>query len=208
MPDPIRLAVLASGGGSTLQNLIDRIAAGRLAAAIALVIAGRPEIGAADRARAAGLPVEVIDARGFADVDAFSDRVFGAVRAADASLVCLAGWLRLLRVPPDFAGRVLNIHPALLPAFGGRGMYGRRVHEAVIAHGCRLSGCTVHVVDDAYDNGPIILQRACPVAPDDTPESLARRVFCLECDAYPEAIELFRAGRLRVEGRRVVIAPA
>ena len=125
----------------------------------------------------------------FADVAAFSEHVFEVCDAAGVDLVCLAGWLQLLQIPPRWAGRGLNIHPALLPKFGGQGMYGRRVHEAVLAAGERESGCTVHVVTDAYDAGPIVLQRRCPVLPGDTPDTLAARVFAQECEAYPEAIK-------------------
>jgi folate-dependent phosphoribosylglycinamide formyltransferase PurN len=114
----------------------------------------------------------------------------------------MAGFLQLLRIPDDFAGRVLNIHPALLPAFGGQGMYGRRVHKAVLAAGVKESGCTVHVADNEYDHGPIVLQRTVEVRPDDTPEALADRVFAAECEAYPEAIRLFAEGKLRLDGRR------
>jgi phosphoribosylglycinamide formyltransferase-1 len=132
--------------------------------------------------------------------------VFARCDDARADLVCLAGWLSLLALPASYQGRVMNIHPALLPGFGGKGMYGHNVHAAVLAHGCRVSGCTVHFVDERYDNGPIIVQRTCPVLDDDTPDTLAHRVFEEEKIAYPEAIRLFQEGRLRVEGRRVRIA--
>ena len=151
----------------------------------------------------------VVERDQFDSVEAFSAQVLKLIDDAGADLVVLGGWLSLLRIPPAYAGRVINIHPALLPAFGGKGMYGRRVHAAVIEHGCKLSGCTVHLVDDQYDNGPIVLQRACPVLDDDTPETLAARVFEEEKVAYPEAIRLFQQGRLKVEGRRVrVVEPA
>jgi phosphoribosylglycinamide formyltransferase-1 len=136
-------------------------------------------------------------------VSSFQERVWDAVRSHEPDLVCLAGWLHLVPIPDDFRHRVLNIHPALLPAFGGKGMYGRHVHEAVLAYGAKVSGCTVHFADNEYDHGPIVLQRVVPVLDDDTPETLAERVFEQECLAYPEAIRLFAAGRLRVEGRRV-----
>jgi phosphoribosylglycinamide formyltransferase-1 len=120
-------------------------------------------------------------------------------------LVCLAGFLQLISIPEDFQGRVMNIHPALIPAFCGKGFYGHHVHEAVLAYGVKITGCTVHFCDNQYDHGPIILQRAVPVLDDDTPDSLAARVFQQECEAYPEAIRLFAEGRLRIEGRRVRI---
>ena len=203
---PIRLAVCASGGGTTLQNLVDRIDAGRLAAEVVQVIASRPDIGAVARAEAAGLPVAVEPRRG-RSVAAHSAAIFDRVRAAGADLVVLGGFLSLLQVPGDFRGRVLNVHPSLIPAFSGKGFHGRHVHEAAIAWGVKLSGCTVHFVDDTYDTGPIIFQVPVPVLATDTPEALAARVFEAECEALPGAIALFAAGKLRIEGRRVVILP-
>jgi phosphoribosylglycinamide formyltransferase 1 len=203
MDRPIRLAVLLSGGGTTLQNLIDRIADGRLAARIVQVISSRPDAFGVERAKRAGLPVEAVVRKSFPDVVAYGARVFDLCRASGADLVCMAGFLQLVPVPPDFTRRVMNIHPALLPAFGGKGMYGRHVHEAVLAYGAKVSGCTVHFVDQEYDHGPVILQRAVEVKDDDSPESLSARVFAEECEAYPEAIRLFAEGRLRVDGRHV-----
>src|SRR4051812_39654995 len=200
---PLNLAVLVSGSGTTLQNFIDRIAARELDARIKLVIGSKPDLLGVTRAREAKLPTEVIDRKSCADVAAFSRRVFESIDRAGVDLVCLAGWLCLLDNPDRWSGRMMNIHPALLPSFGGRGMYGRRVHQAVIDHGCKVSGCTVHFVDASYDTGPIILQRTCPVLDDDTPETLAKRVFEEEKLAYSEAIRLFAEGRLRIEGCRV-----
>ena len=185
---PPKLAVLISGGGTTLANLIARTADGTLDATIEVVIASRPGVGGIDKATAAGLPTYVAARAAFADVAAFSDHVFSVCEAAEVDLVCLAGWLSLLKIPPDWTGRVLNIHPALLPKYGGQGMYGRRVHEAVLAAGEAESGCTVHVVTDEYDAGPVVVQRRCPVLPGDTADTLAQRVFEQECTAYPEAI--------------------
>jgi len=205
-PPPIKLAVLASGGGTTLQNLLDRIADKRLNARIVSVVVSRHDAQAVARARSARLPTEVIPPAAFGDIAAFSERIFQTCEQAGAELVCCAGWLSLLRIPDRWFGKVMNIHPALLPSFGGKGMYGQRVHEAVLAHGSKVSGCTVHFVDNTYDTGPIILQRACPVHEEDTPQSLAARVFDLEKGAYPDAIRLYQQGRLRIEGRRVRIA--
>ena len=184
---PCRLAVLLSGAGRTLANLLDWIAAGRLAASIDLVIASRGDVGGVGIATRSGVPVRVLPPAG-RPIDAWSDDVFAACRGAGVDLVVLAGFLHLLRIPADFTGRVINIHPSLLPAFGGRGFHGMHVHRAVLARGCTISGCTVHVVDDAYDHGDILLQRTVPVLPDDTPESLAARVFAAECRALPLAI--------------------
>lgn len=198
--------MLVSGGGTTLQNLLDEIRAGRLNAEIPLVVGSRPELVGLQRAAKAGIRSVVVDRRTYPDCADFSRRVFGLCADGNVDLVCLAGWLCLLDLPNHFLGKVMNIHPALLPSFGGRGMYGRKVHEAVLAHGCKLSGCTVHFVDNTYDTGPIILQRACPVLDDDTPETLGHRVFEEEKIAYPEAIRLFQQGRLKLEGRRVRVS--
>jgi formyltetrahydrofolate-dependent phosphoribosylglycinamide formyltransferase len=206
MPLPLKLAVLASGSGTTLQNFIDQIAAKKLDARIELVIASKPGLVALDRARKANIRAEVVERKSFSDLPSFSHRVFESIDKANVDLVCLAGWLCLLDLPEKWVGRVMNIHPALLPSFGGQGMYGRRVHQAVLDHGCKVSGCTVHFVDNTYDNGPIVLQRSCPVFDDDTPETLAHRVFEEETIAYPEAIRLFAQGRLHIEGRRVRIS--
>ena len=199
----IRLAVLISGSGTTLQNLLDEIAAGRLNAKIAVVVASRPGLVGTERAVKAGVPSAVVNRKEFGSVADFSREVFRHIDAAQTDLVCLAGWLCLLDLPERYAHKAMNIHPALLPSFGGKGMYGAKVHEAVIDHGCKVSGCSVHFVDSTYDTGPIILQRTCPVLDDDTPQALAHRVFEEEKIAYPEAIRLFQEGRLRVEGRRV-----
>jgi phosphoribosylglycinamide formyltransferase-1 len=205
--DPIKLVVLVSGSGTTLQNLIDRIASRELHAEIPIVIGSRPGLIGLERARNVGLRCEVVDRKEYADCAQFSRRVFEWADEARVDLICLAGWLCLLDLPERYRGRVMNIHPALLPAFGGKGMYGRKVHEAVLAHGCKVSGCTVHFVDGAYDTGPIILQRTCPVLEDDTPEKLAHRVFEEEKIAYPQAIGLFQQDRLKIEGRRVRVLP-
>ncbi len=150
-----------------------------------------------------GIPCCEIDFR--ARRQGFSEEIAAEVDRAAVDLVVLAGFLRPYRFPPSQAGRILNIHPALLPAFGGKGLYGDRVHEAVIRSGARFSGCTVHFVTEEYDSGPIILQRVVPVLPDDTPHSLADRVFAEECLAYPEAIRLYAEGRLEVRDGRVWI---
>lgn len=184
----LRLACLISGGGRTVLNLADRIADGTLHASIELVIASRSDIAGVERARARGLNVEVVARKAFADENAMHDRIGLLLREHRIDLVCLCGYLRWIRVDPDFRGRVINIHPALLPEFGGPGMHGHHVHEAVLAAGRTVSGCTVHFVDDLYDHGRIILQRHCPVLPGDTPDTLAARVFEQECIAYPEAI--------------------
>jgi phosphoribosylglycinamide formyltransferase-1 len=182
--------VLISGGGTTLQNLIDRIGDGTLHAHIVQVISSKAEVRGNQRALDAGIPLEVIARKSFPSTEAFSERLFESIRRSGAELVCLAGFLQLLRIPSDFTRRVINIHPSLLPAFGGKGMYGHHVHEAVLKSGAKESGCTVHFVDDLYDHGEIILQNRVAVLANDTPETLAARVFEQECLAYVEAIGL------------------
>lgn len=204
---PVRLAVLISGSGRTLQNLHDRIRAGTLLARIEVVVSSRPDVLGVERARNLGVPVVVVDRREYADVEGFSRAVWSALEPHRPDLVVLAGFLCYLPIPPAYRERVLNIHPALLPEFGGKGYYGERVHRAVLRAGAKESGCTVHLVDDVYDHGPIVLQRRVPVLAGDTPESLAERVFAAECIAYPEAIALFAAGRVHLEGGQVRILP-
>ncbi len=206
--EPLRLAVLISGGGTTLANLADAINRGELPAQISAVISSNDRAYGLKRAGKLDLPAFVVPRKRSKSPGEFSDLVFGLVRDAQAELVCLAGFLSLLVIPDDYAHRVINIHPALLPSFGGKGMYGRRVHEAVLAAGCKVSGCTVHLCDQTYDTGPIIVQRCCQVREDDTPETLAARVFEQECIAYPQAIRLFAEGRVRLDGRRVQILDA
>jgi phosphoribosylglycinamide formyltransferase-1 len=226
MAKPFRLVALISGGGTTLQNLIDRISAGRLAVEIAGVVSSRADAFGVERAKKAGVPVRLEEKgrRGegvkgsdsdplspsplhpFTPSPPFHERVWNAVRQFAPDLVVFAGWLHLLPIPADFRHRVLNIHPALLPAFGGKGMYGHHVHEAVLAYGAKVSGCTVHFADDTYDTGPIVVQKCVPVKEGDDPDTLAARVFQAECEAYPEAIELIATGRVTVQGRRVVIS--
>ena len=203
---PIRLAVCVSGGGTTLQNLLDRIGDGRLKAEVVRVVASRSGIGAIARAEKAGVPVSV-EPRGKHPLDEFGAAVFDPIRRSGADLVILGGFLNLLPIPADYAGRVINIHPSLIPAFSGKGYHGRAVHQAAIDSGVKLSGCTVHFADDTYDTGPIIFQIPVPVLNDDTAETLAARVFEAECEALPEAIELYAAGLLRIVGRRVRILP-
>jgi formyltetrahydrofolate-dependent phosphoribosylglycinamide formyltransferase len=199
----LRLAVLISGGGRTMLNLLEAIQRGELNAEVSLVISSLSAVAGVERARQAGLPLKIVRKKDCADLDAFSRRLVEELDAARVDLVVQGGWLCLWRIPPRYENRVMNIHPALLPCFGGQGMWGHHVHEAVLAAGCKVSGCTVHFCTNEYDKGPIIVQRTCPVQDDDTPDTLAARVFEQECLAYPEAIRLFAAGLLHVEGNRV-----
>ena len=202
---PVRLAVLLSGGGSTLQNFIDCIAAGRLSAEIVLVVASRADAGGIVRAQRAGIPTSIVPRKQFESVDAFNDAIHTDLQRYSVDLIALAGFLSPFQLRGLYAHRVMNIHPALIPAFSGKGFYGDRVHRAVIESGVKVSGCTVHFADDEYDNGPIILQGTVPVLDDDTPETLAARVHALENDLYPQAIRLWAEGRLRLVDRRVRI---
>ncbi|MCD6304641.1 MAG: phosphoribosylglycinamide formyltransferase [Planctomycetes bacterium] len=203
---PLRLGVLLSGGGRTLLNILDEIQAGRLDAQVAVVIGSRQCTGV-ERARRRGLDVHVVPYKQMPDAETYSARLTELLDAAGVELVCLAGFLSFWKLPASYEHRVMNIHPALLPSFGGKGMYGRRVHEAVLAAGCKVSGCTVHFVTNEYDAGPIIVQKCVPVLEGDGPDELAARVFEQECIAYPEAIRLFAAGRLSVAGRVVHVGP-
>lgn len=204
----LRIAVLLSGTGRSLENLQQEITAGRLHADIAVVVSSKPEAYGLERAKAHGLDAVAVSRRQHADLEAFNAAINAVLAPYDVDLVVLAGFLSLYRPLPALAGRVMNIHPALLPAFGGKGFYGDRVHQAVLDSGVKVSGCTVHFADSQYDHGPIILQTAVPVLDDDTVTSLAARVFAAECEAYPRAIQLFADDRLRLEGRRVRILPA
>ncbi|MGW8257365.1 MAG: phosphoribosylglycinamide formyltransferase [Thermoguttaceae bacterium] len=202
-PKLFSLAVLISGGGTTLKNLIERINDGRLRASIGLVISSNPLADGLRFAKEANIPALIVERKAFADQQAFSREIFSHCKAANVDLVVMGGFLKQLTIPEDFAYRVVNIHPALVPAFCGKGFYGRRVHEAVLDYGAKLSGCTVHFADNQYDHGPVILQKSVPVNDDDTPDTLAARVFQAECEAYPEAIQLIAERHVAIEGRRV-----
>jgi phosphoribosylglycinamide formyltransferase-1 len=203
----VRLAVLLSGGGTTLQNLLDRIADGRLSARVAVVLASRRDAGGLERARQAGIPAVAVPRKEFSDVDRFNDALHAELEQHAFDLVVLAGFLSPFQLRKRYAGRVMNIHPALIPAFCGTGLYGERVHRAVLEAGVKVSGCTVHFADEQYDHGPIILQGTVPVLDDDTPQTLAARVHAVENELYPQAIHLWAQGRLEVRGRRVRIRP-
>ena len=198
------MGVLLSGGGRTLLNICDEIDAGRLDADVAVVIASR-ECKGIERSEARGLAVHLVPYKQMPDTETYSARLAEILDAAKVDLIIQAGFLSLWHIPPQYEGKVMNIHPALLPKYGGHGMWGHHVHEAVLAAGEAESGCTIHFVTNEYDAGPIILQRAVPVLPDADAATLATRVFEQECIAFPEAIRMFAAGRLRVEGNQVTI---
>lgn len=200
-----RIGILVSGGGSNLQVIIDSIEAGRIEAEIAVVISNKPGVFALERAARHGIPALVIDHREYSSVLEYTKAIVNSLRKYQVDLVCLAGFLRILdRTLTDaYPNRVLNIHPALLPAFGGKGMYGHHVHEAVIASGAKYSGATVHIVTPETDVGPIVLQGIVEVSDNDTPESLAEKVLKIEHRIYPEAIKLVLEEKIVIEGMRV-----
>ncbi len=201
----LKVAVLLSGSGTTLQNLIDRAQAHELDIEFVCVVSSRSDAYGLERARKHDIPAIPIVRTDYVSLAAFNTEIWDTVRRHGAELVVLAGFMSLLVIPDDFENRVVNVHPALIPAFCGKGMYGHHVHEAVLEYGVKLSGATVHFANNEYDAGPIILQDTVPVLDDDTPDTLAERVQAKERELYPKAINLFAEGRLRVEGRRVRI---
>jgi len=203
--EPLRIAVLISGGGTTLRNILRLIDAGSLGARVDLVISSRQDAGGLEYAHAAGVPVEVVRRADCGSADEFRDRIFGPCREAGIELVVMGGFLKHVLIPEDFENRVINIHPSLIPAYCGEGFYGHHVHEAVIQAGETVSGCTIHFVDNQYDHGPIIHQRRVTVETGDTPDTLAARVFEAECDAYPEVIRWIAAGRVSVDQGQVIV---
>jgi phosphoribosylglycinamide formyltransferase-1 len=196
---PLPIAVLISGGGTTLRNLIVQQREGKLPVDIRLVISSNPNAAGLNFAAEAGIPAKVVERKSCESAAAFSEAIFGPCREAGVKLVVMGGFLKHALIPADFENRVVNIHPSLIPAFCGKGMYGQKVHEAVLAAGVAESGCTVHFVDNQYDHGPPILQKRVAVLPGDTPQLLAARIFQAECEALPAAIRLFAAGRITSE---------
>ena len=201
----MKIAVLISGGGTTLKNLIERIDAQSLNAEIALVVSNNPKAGGLDFAAAASINSKVISHKDFEGRDAFSDAIFAALRESGAELIVMGGFLRQLSIPDDFENRIINIHPSLIPSFCGKGNYGSRVHQGVLDYGCKLTGCTVHFVDDDYDHGPIIAQASVAVEVGDDVKSLAARVFEAECELLPKVISQIAEGRVKVTGRTVSV---
>ena len=203
----MRLGVLVSGGGTNLQAILDAVADGRLAAEVALVVSDRPGVKALDRAAAAGVPSVVLRVRDYADRDAYSAAVADALTAQGVDTVVFAGFVKILTQPmlDAYGGRMVNTHPALLPSFGGPGMYGLAVHQAVLDYGCRVSGCSVHFVDASVDGGPLIEQVTVPVRDDDTAETLQQRILVAEHLALVRVLGWLGAGRVRIEGRRVLV---
>ncbi|EER09757.1 conserved hypothetical protein, partial [Perkinsus marinus ATCC 50983] len=207
---PKRLAVLLSGSGSTLQNLIDRIKSGGLRGAeIGVVLSSRIDAGGLQRAKNHGIPTVVVDRKTTPDWEAMSRAVTEALMPFKPDILILAGFMCLYHLPPEWReGKCLNIHPSLIPAFSGEGMYGNLVHQAVVKRGVKVTGCTVHFVTNEYDAGPIILQKVCEISSGDSWEAVRDKVAVAEREAYPAAIQLLVDGRLRVEDGIVEIIEA
>lgn len=203
---PLPLAILISGGGTTLRNLIAKIREGKLNAEIRLVVSSNPAAKGLSFAQEAGIKTLVVEKKKELSADAYSEATFEPCRAAGAEVIVMGGFLKHVLIPPDFENRVVNIHPGLIPDFCGKGMFGHHVHEAVLAAGVATSGCTVHFVDNIYDHGPVILQRTVPVMPEDTPETLAARVFEAECIALPETLKLIAEAKVSVQNGAVKLA--
>ncbi len=199
-----RLAVMVSGGGTDLQSVINGVQSGKIPAEIAVVISSKPGVYALERA---GIPGVVICKKDYADEQAFFDANLGVLREYGAEGVVLAGYLSILgkQMIEAYPNKIINIHPSLIPSFCGKGYYGLRVHQAVLDYGAKVSGATVHFVDEGADTGPIILQQAVSVLPEDTAESLQQRILEVEHEILPEAVALFCADRLLVQGRKVTI---
>jgi formyltetrahydrofolate-dependent phosphoribosylglycinamide formyltransferase len=204
---PLQLGIFASGRGSNFSAILRAIDAGRLNASVAVLISNDPSAGALETARSRGIRAEAVSSGDCGSRDRFLSRLTGLLRETGVDFIALAGYMK--RVPPEvvalYPGRIVNIHPALLPAFGGKGMYGLHVHEAVIAQGCKVTGVTVHLVDEQYDRGPIVAQRCVPVLPGDTAEILAGRVLETEHALYPEVLRAFAEARVRIRDGKAII---
>lgn len=203
----MQLAIFASGSGSNFQAIVEATESGVLDCRIAVCVSNKSNAGVLDRARRHHIPTLVLNPSDFAEETDYVSSLLARLEEHDVDFIALAGYMRMIPVAvvQRYAGRMLNIHPALLPAYGGKGMYGIRVHQAVLADGAATSGATVHLVDDEYDTGPIVLQETVPVFPSDTPEQLAARVLKVEHRVYPAALSLFAENRIDVQGRDVIV---
>lgn len=197
----MRVAVLISGGGTTLRNLLACYDRGELPVEFAAVISSNGQAKGLEFARQGQIDTQVIRRKQYTTGEGHSEAVFDLCRQKRVELVIMGGYLEHLLIPTDFENRVVNIHPSLIPAFCGKGFYGHHVHQAVLEFGAKVSGCTVHFVDNQYDHGPIIAQRACPVLDEDTPQTLAARVFDLECQLLPACVRAIACGDVTVEGK-------
>jgi len=200
------VSVFISGGGTTLKNLIEyRQANESCPWEITSVVSNKSDASGLLFAKEAGIETFVVDHRAFDSTADFSSAVYDVIRPSAPNLLVMGGFLRRLSVAKEFENRIVNIHPSLIPSFCGKGNYGSRVHQAVLDYGCKLTGCTVHFVDDEYDHGPIIAQRSVPVVSGDDAQTLAARVFAAECELYPEVIDQIASGRVRVADRTVCV---
>ena len=198
------ISVFISGGGTTLKNLIDYRQANKSCPwEIVSVVSNKADAGGLAFAKEAGIATFVVDHREFDSTADFSSAIYDAIRPSAPDLLVMGGFLRRLVVAKEFENRIVNIHPSLIPSFCGKGNYGSRVHQAVLDYGCKITGCTVHFVDDEYDHGPIVAQRSVPVVDGDDAQTLAARVFAAECELYPEVIDQIASGKVSVEGRVV-----
>jgi phosphoribosylglycinamide formyltransferase 1 len=204
---PLQLGVFASGKGSNFSAILKSIDDGLLHAEVRILVSNNPDAGALDTARNRGIPAEAVSSQDYGSRSLFVEGLLGVLKGHGVDFIALAGYMKKIpsEVVTAYPGCICNIHPALLPSFGGKGMYGRHVHEAVLAHGCKVTGATVHLVDEKYDCGPIVLQQCAAVLDDDTPDTLAARVLEIEHSLYPRALALFADGRIRLDGRRVFI---
>jgi len=202
----MKLAVFVSGRGTNLLNIINKNKEGYLRSEVGLVISNH-ECEAISSSRRAGIRTAVIDPQAFNSEAGFADSLIEAMAASGIDFIVLAGFLKKVPgvVVKSFQNRIINVHPALLPSFGGKGMYGMKVHQSVIDYGCKVSGATVHIVDTDYDHGPVVLQKCVAVTGEDTAETLAAKVHQLEYELLPEAIKLFEDEKVVVEGRRIII---
>ncbi|MBN1350403.1 phosphoribosylglycinamide formyltransferase [candidate division KSB1 bacterium] len=203
----LKLAIFASGRGSNFQAIYQAIEEGKLNARIQVVISNNADAGALDFAREHQIPALHLSRNQFTNASMFDLELLRVLREHDVNFIALAGYMKLIRpqIIREFHNRILNIHPALLPSFGGKGMYGHFVHEAVREYGCKVTGVTVHLVDEEYDHGPIVVQKTVPVYSEDTPEMIANRVLEMEHVAYAEALQLFAEERVQIQGRRTLI---
>lgn len=203
----MNIAVFASGRGSNLMAILNAIKEGKLNARVSVVISNNSNAGALEIARANGIDALHISRKQFSSDEDYVKKILHELKSRNIELIVLAGYMK--KIPPEiireYPNRILNIHPALLPAFGGLGMYGMNVHKAVIDYGVKITGVTVHIVDEEYDHGPIVMQKVVEVKDDDTPETLAERVLRVEHEIYPQAIKLFVEGKVKISGRKVII---
>jgi phosphoribosylglycinamide formyltransferase 1 len=203
----MNIAVFASGRGSNFQGILHAIDAGILPARVVVLISNKSDAGAVEIARAHNIPTRHLSKKMFSSEEAFADAMLEVLEENHTELIALAGYLKKIpaRVIRQYRNRIVNIHPALLPLFGGEGMYGHRVHEAVIGHGEKVSGATVHLVDEEYDRGPIVLQEIVAIAPGETPDTLAAKVLKIEHEIFPLALKAFAEGRVKIEGKKAWI---